>query len=413
VTNENLGPLGQSIGTQYLPPVELRHMDQNIEVAQTQFWSFALQHQLTPGTVVEVSYSGAKAGHLYDLANVNQQGAGQVYLGDANYIGATCSNSGITNINTYNALTAAGDPNASTDASECLTRPNAQYTNVNMRGSAAGSSYNGLNLKFQTQNYRNSGFSVSANYTWAHSLDDLSSTFGDSLQGGSGYVGSLGYTSLADPGLDWGSSDFDVRQRLGVAPIWETPWFKHGNGFEREGLGGWSLAGIWTARGGVPFSVFDYTNDETFYTVPRLEPATNFYSEKTRKKPLVEGANLFDGLDIPAAKNDAVPFNSEIGISDFGPFPDDMMRRNSIRGPGAWNVDASLHKTFPITERFGMEFGAEGINVLNHHNYYVNTTTLGAPGGFVNLLRGGLGSTATGGNHDERRFGQFSMRATF
>ena len=198
------------------------------------------------------------------------------------YVGPNCANAGIDNLNTLATLTAAGDPNASTDASECLTRPNPQYTNVNMRGSAAGSSYNGLNLKFQTQNYRNSGLSLSANYTWSHSLDDLSSTFGDSLQGGSGYVGSLGYTSLADPALDWGSSDFDVRQRLGVAPIWETPWFKHGNAFEREGLGGWSLSGIYTARGGVPFSVFDYSFDQTYYTVPRLEPTTNFYSEKVR-----------------------------------------------------------------------------------------------------------------------------------
>ena len=413
VTNQNLGPLGQSIGTQYLPPVELRHMDQNIQVAQTQFWSLALQHQLTPGTVVEISYSGAKGDHLYDLANVNQQGAGQVYLGDANYVGPNCSNSGVDNLNTLAALTAANDPNASTDASECLTRPNPQYTNVNMRGSAASSSYHGLNLKFQTQNYRNSGVSVSVNYTWAHSLDDLSSTFGDSLQGGSGYVGSLGYTSLANPKLDWGSSDFDVRQRLGVAPIWDIPWFKHGgSGIEKEALGGWSLSGIWTARGGVPFSVFDYSFDQTYYTVPRLEPTTNFYSEKVRSKPIVQGPNLFDGLDIPGSKMTA-PYNSTIGISDFGPFPADMMRRNTLRGPGAWNVDSALHKTFPINERVGLEFGAEGINVLNHHNYYVNTTTLGGPGGFVNELRGGLGSTATGGNHDERRFGQFSLRATF
>ena len=53
VTNQNLGPLGQSTGVSYLPPVELRHMDQNIDVAQTQFWSLAVQHQLAAGTVVE------------------------------------------------------------------------------------------------------------------------------------------------------------------------------------------------------------------------------------------------------------------------------------------------------------------------------------------------------------------------
>jgi hypothetical protein len=403
VTNQNLGPLGESIGTQYLPPVELRHMDQNIEVAQTQFWSLSVQHQIAEGAIIEIGYVGAKGGHLYDLANVNQVGAGQVYLGDPIVqSNANCSGSGITNINTGIA--------------ECLTRPNPQYTNVNMRGSAASSFYNGMNARVQFQNIHQTGLSLTGNYTWSHALDDLSTTFGDSLQGGSGYVGSLGYTSLADPKLDWGSADFDVRQRLTVAPIWETPWFKQGSGFAREALGGWSVSGIYTARGGIPFSVFDYSEDETFYTVPRLEPATNFYSEKVAKKPTALGPNNFNGLNIPSPKSFA-PLSSALGISDFGPFPSDMMLRNTLRGPGAWNVDASVHKTFPITERVGMEFEADGIDVLNHHDYFINTSTLAffGPGSLSNVTeeRGGLGTTATSGNHDQRRFGQFSLRVTF
>jgi hypothetical protein len=419
VTNDDLGPLSQSIGPQYLSPVELRHLDQNVEVAQTQFWSLAVQHQLTRGALVEIAYVGAKGDHLYDLANVNEQGAGQFYLGDPNAIGPNCVGSGLYNINTENTLIAAGEApaEAGLNASECLTRPNAQYTNMNMRGSAANSFYNGLNLRLQMQNLYHSGLSLTGNYTWSHALDELSSTFGDSLQGGSGYIGSLGYTSLADPHLDWGSADYDVRQRLTVAPIWQTPWFKHGNGIERQALSGWALSSIYTARGGVPFSVIDYSEDETFYTVPRLEPATPFYSEAVKKHPTSIGTNSFNGLNVPLPKN-FVPLNSTLGISDFGPFPSDMMHRNSIRGPGAWNVDASLHKTFPITERVGLEFSADGIDVLNHHNFYANTTTLAYGGAtttplYVQELRGGLGTLATGGNHDERRFGQFSLRAIF
>ena len=404
VTTQDLGPLGQSNGTQALQPVELRHLDQNIEVAQTQFWSLALQHQIVPGTVVELAYVAAKGSHLYDVANVNQEGAGQVYLNDpVVQSNANCSNSGITNLNTGIA--------------ECLTRPNPQYSDINMRGSGGSSNYQGVNLKLQMQNIRKTGLSLIGNYTWSHALDELSSTFGDSLQGGSGYIGSLGYTSLANPGLDWGSADYDVRQRLSLAPIWQTPWFKQGTGVEHQALGGWLVSGIFTARGGVPFSVFDYSEDETYYTVPRLEPATRFYSEGVSKKPKVLGPNNFDGLDIPLPKS-FTPYSSALGISDFGPFPADMMRRNSLRGPGAWNIDVSVHKKFPITERVGLEFAADGIDVLNHHNYYANTTTLDYGGPtttplYVQEERGGLGTTATGGNHDERRFGQLSLRANF
>ena len=164
-----------------------------------------MQHQLRPGTVLDIAYAGARGAHLYDLANINQIGAGQVYLGDPVVQDAVnCANpgniQGITNLNT--------------GVAECLTRPNPQYSDINMRGSAAGSSYSALNVGLQSQNLHNSGVMLVANYTWSHSLDDLSSTFGDSLQGGSGYIGSLGYTSLADPGLDWGSSDFDIRNRF-------------------------------------------------------------------------------------------------------------------------------------------------------------------------------------------------------
>jgi hypothetical protein len=146
-------------------------------------------------------------------------------------------------------------------------------------------------------------------------------------------------------------------------------------------------------------------------------PATPFTSYKVAKRPLIEGYNLFNGLTVPLPASFA-PLNPTLGMSDFGPFPSTMMHRNSLRGPGAWNADADVEKSFPITERVAMQFRAEGFDLLNHHNYYVNTTTLDYGGPtttplFVNEEKGGLGSLATGGNHDERRFGQFSLRLSF
>ena len=224
VTNNDLGPLGVPGPPSYLGPVELRMPQPNIQVAQTQFWSFSVQRAVARNTVVEVSYSGAKGSHLYDLNNINQAGAGQLYLGDPLVTGPACANSGYVNEDT-------GVPT-------CLTRPNQQYAAINMRGSFASSSYNALNLKFQTQDLHHTGLSLITNYTWSHSLDDLSSTFGSDSQGGSGYIGSLGYTDLLNPGLDWGSSDFNVGNRVVVSPIWETPWFKTEKGFVGRAAGG-------------------------------------------------------------------------------------------------------------------------------------------------------------------------------
>ena len=81
-------------------------------------------------------------------------------------------------------------------------------------------------------------------------------------------------------------------------------------------------------------------------------------------------------------------------------------------------MDAAVGKKFKITERYGLEFRAEGFDIFNHHNMYVNTPGLlyaGATSTPLEVigLKGGLNTLATGGNHDERRFGQFSLRFTF
>ena len=110
------------------------------------------------------------------------------------------------------------------------------------------------------------------NFTWSHSLDDLSSTFAENAQGGSGYIGNLGYLDPLNPKLDWGSSDFDVGKRLVIAPIWQTPWYKSERGLG-EALGGWSLTAIFTARTGIPFSAYDYNYNVNGYAgVSRYVP---------------------------------------------------------------------------------------------------------------------------------------------
>jgi len=131
---------------------------------------------------------------------------------------------------------------------------------------------------------------------------------------------------------------------------------------------------------------------------------------------VASGTNNFTVLTLPTA--DSAVFNPALGISDFGPFPANMTRRNAFRGPGAWNFDLAISKAIPITERVSLQLRAEGFNLLNHHNLYVNALNLDAAnftGGpvTVDALKGGLGNLAIGGNHDERRFGQFSLRVNF
>jgi hypothetical protein len=394
VTNSDFGPLGASGPPVPLPPTELRNVNQNINVAQTQFWSLALQHQLEKNSVVELSYSGAHGVHLYDITAGNPVGGAQAYLG------APVDCPGTTTI--------------------CLTRPNDQYSAINVRGSGGQSAFESLNVKYQAQDLHQTGLDIIANYTWSHALDDLSSTFADSSQGGSGDIGNLGYLDPTNPMLDWASSDFDVTNRLVLSPIWQTPWFKHGHGILEEAAGGWTASGIFTARSGTPFSAYDFTYNANGYSgVPRVVPAAPVEHFKAGT-PVNVGTNQFQVLTIPGA-NDLAPFNPALGISDFGPFPTNMTSRNEFRGPGAWNADAAVAKKFKFTETTDLEFRAEAFDMFNHHNLYVNESSLyvsNTPGTIgpplpVIAEKGGLNSIALGGNHDERRFGQFSLRLDF
>jgi Carboxypeptidase regulatory-like domain len=386
ITNSNSGPLAGNSGNVPLPPTSLRNVDENIRTAQTQFWDGALERQLARNTVVSLQYAGARGIHLYDIKNINTLGGGQVLLGDP--------------------LTVNGNTG--------LSRLNNQYSNINNRGSHGDSYYEAMNIQFQTTNYHNSGLSLVANYTFGHQLDDLSTTFSETNN-----AFGLGYTQPFNPGFDHGNGDLDLRQRLVIGPLYRTPSFSR-NRLMSEALGGWQVTGIYTVRTGAPFSYFDSTNNATGYQVARYNPApgeTISQHSFTKIPSGVNGGsvNSYNIGNLPPALSFGNP--ALLGISDWGPFPPTMVARNSFRGPGAWTFDASVSKIFPIHEQVNVEFRAEGFDLLNHHNLFIqeglNDVANVGDGVPVPITasKGGIGNN--GGANDERRFGQFALKINF
>jgi hypothetical protein len=100
-----------------------------------------------------------------------------------------------------------------------------------------------------------------------------------------------------------------------------------------------------------------------------------------------------------------------------------MTGRNSFRGPGFWNPDVSLAKRFPIHESTNLEFRAEGFDVLNHHNLFLQEATndlssnnvgVDSQGNSIPAIlasKGGIGNN--GGANDERRFLKFALKINF
>lgn len=406
VTNSNAGPLAGSGGSVPLPPTSLRHVDQNIKTAQTQFWSLAVEHQINHNTMVSAQAVGARGIHLYDIKNFNGLGSGNVMLGDP-------------------VVDPQGRINPATGAVyHTLTRLNPEYSNANNRGSSGYSYYHGGNLQFQTTNLHNSGLSLVANYTYSHSLDNLSTTFSETNN-----AFSLGYTNPFDPKMDYGNGDLDVRHRLAMAPIYAVPFFKNQRNLLGEVLGGWLVAGIYQVHSGTPFTYYDSSNNFTGYNVARYTPDGHIPKRTFKSIPSgVDGggANLYTIGTFPGANSWLNPnLNPDAqpgGVSDWGPWPTTMTSRNAFRGPGIWNVDLSVSKTFPIREKVNLEFRAEGFNILNHHNLFLqeglndvfNWSDVDSQGNVIPSIeasKGGIGNN--GGANDERRFGQFALKINF
>jgi outer membrane receptor protein involved in Fe transport len=395
---QNLGPFAAP-GAHAFPPPSARHVQQNIPSAYDQFWSLTIEHELFKDTLLSVGYSGSKGTHLYDIASFNRQFFGCMYIGPP-----------------YNCALSS-------------VRDNLQFGGINTRGAAGFSSYHALLVGVRSSNFRGWGLTFNANYTYAHNIDNLSTTFSESANNFN-----LGYLDPFNPALDKGSADTDARHRFVFSAIWDIPLGKSSTGFMKQVLNGWELAPIYTARTGLPFSIWDCANGFAICnrTVFNSAPGNSVTGNPTQcldtsTVPPTVIPNCFNLMTLPAATPYADPV---LGLSDFGacntvpgvsattvfpcPYPANMSGRNGFVGPNNWNLNLGIYKNFKITERWTLQFRNEWYNVFNHHNFYVNGGAAeddgfsGTPAATITGYKGG-----PGGSTDERRFVQFALKLIF
>lgn len=347
ITTDNAGPLAGSGGTKALPRVTLRAVDPHIQMAYAHLWSASLEHQFENDVLAAIEYTGSKGEDLYSIYRLNINGSRLVYGG-------------------------TGSPSAT-------TRMNDQYGLINFRSNGGFSHYNALNARVEVRNFARKALTLRANYTYSHAIDNLSNTFSETVTGS----GNLGFLDPLNPGLDKGSSDFDVRHRFLLAAIYQVP-YQGKNAVTKAALGGWSVIANFTARTGTPFSLWDCTN-AAYALCPRAmydSPFKATYTAAPSGNP-----NEFKYLNVGSPDSSYV--NPVAGVADFGPFPGTMTGRNVFVEPGYWNVDFSIHKNFAIGERFTLQLRGEAYNVFNHSNLYLvgaNTDVSGTS--VVTAIRG-------------------------
>jgi hypothetical protein len=134
--------------------------------------------------------------------------------------------------------------------------------------------------------------------------------------------------------------------------------------------GGWEISGIFTARTGVPFSVFDCTFAIGACSRAILSGPVNFKGHVGHDSVGVKDVpNRYKYIDLSGLT--AGEFRDRNGMAEFPPFPPNMSKRDQFRGPGFWNLDAALYKNFHITEEKRLQLRLETFNTLNHANLFI------------------------------------------
>ncbi|MBI4889403.1 MAG: TonB-dependent receptor [Acidobacteria bacterium] len=312
----------------------------NNQTQYAQTWSLTLQRQLGQNWMGEIGYVGSRGNNLLFNYNHNEVRLGTGSVEDRRPIQA------LRNIGSVTIF----EPMAS-------------------------SSFQAMTAKVERR--FSSGFQLLGVYTYGKSLD-----YGGSVASGGGQTGGPQTVTCIRCGR--GASGFDVKHRMVVNGLYDLPFGKGRQvNIENNVLdmiaGGWQLGGIVTATTGRPFNVSlaNGVNNGAPSWPNRLKSGT------------LDNPDPYYWFDASAF---AAPAPNNYG----------NVARGVLYSPGVVNIDASLVKTFRITERVRFNFRFEAFNLFN-------TPYLGFPNGSIGSPTVGRITSTVGDNRSLQLSGRINF----
>jgi hypothetical protein len=385
-------------------------------------FNYGFQYQATKDTMVEAVYVGSLSRKAITGQNYNYP-----VMGGPNGLMAQ-----------YNYYVSQGEdpyaginPECSRPLAACQASPGSPAFTGNQTGvgqivtniSEGSSSSNQLQVTVDRR--MNHGLQFRVAYTFARTFDVTS-----------GFRARSSTLSIPyDPSFDRGLADFDATNRFVLSPIWQIPFGKNGNAFERYALGGWTVSTIATFQSGNPFTL--YSNN--------YSGELNTYSERTdvigpiqmlnprKQSTFSPGADGLHGSCLSGATTGHFVFNPTNLVCAVGPpvglpvpagsslvaggvplFSFGDMGRNTLRGPGINNWDISLMKNFQFTESKYLQFQTNFFNAFNHAQFFSPSNgsgNTGSSGLFAQTSSDSTPSTST--YYRGPRIIQFALKVFF
>jgi hypothetical protein len=394
-----VGPCGLSNGGAFNVTI-----DHNLPTPYNITYNFGIQQELKGGFLLKIGYVGRLGRHLLGQADAEQlldfpdpksgQTYSQAWAGLTTWLRQNPTSTSPPPPQPWfeNVLNPVGPANGTTntayivgacspypavgdvaDSTQCLSNSsnNMLPANVGMASQFSEntfftdmgfSAYNGLLVTLHENPTH--GLQFDLNYTFSHSIDNVSLVANSYAYNGTGFI-----CDVERPRICRANSDFDVTNYVSGNFLYQLP-FGRGRDFGanipwalNEAIGGWELSGLPSIHSGTPFMansfafLMSYSNEDPAILTGTLGP-------------LKSHPNVQDGI-MGDFKNPELAYNQYAGPTGFA-----YGARNNLRGPGYFNLDAGLGKTFPIGlgkrlsgESLNLKFRADAFNVLNHPSF--------------------------------------------
>jgi hypothetical protein len=412
-------PLSQLTPLQQLnnnaPPITV--FAPHMQLPTVHQWNLSIQRELPWKMVMEAGYIGRRGEHLFMAYNINQINSDPIVpsflIMQRNLTTTGCQPSGTTSggaacgtpVPLRAQLIASGLSAGATDTllnqSATVTdlqfnaagsfaerienttlalklRPNQQFARITYLDNSGDSNYHAA--QFTLRRRFSSGFGLSLAYTFGKSIDNQSVDPVGSTSGGAiTNTTSRAPIDIRNFRLDRGRSDFDRRQILQGATVWEVPvgkgkrFLNSSSGIVNHILGGWTINTLFNYMTGEPFSVLaggDSTAAPGGRTANAAHTARAIMQHPVSAElQYLAGQTSLGPVLFPAGQT-ALPCGVDTKSAFCIPAPgQNGDGRNLFTAPSYWNLDLGFIKTFQISERFKLQFRTEMFNALNHANF--------------------------------------------
>jgi hypothetical protein len=372
-------PPGSNVDFTFFEPFSLNVIDPKYNVPYSVNYNLTVQRELPGQMVLSVGYVGSQGRHLERAFELNVGTNPTACAADP-----TCvSNRVIESINTPQFFK--------------YSSANAAFGSIGQQSTDGNSRYNSFQASLNKR--MSHGLSFLLSYTWAHSQDN-----------GSGFessgFGNRGVNPLL-PGLNWGDSDFDARQRFVASYTYEIP-VPHalGSGAVLSRVfKGWRVTGNSTLQKGFSISLND-TNMTSltcpgfgivFYTcwdnpnevgpIQYMDPRVSHTAAAGNQPLSCSGAKRTGNFYFSPTSVCHAPFGT------FG-----NAGRDSLHGPGLNFTNLALMKDIVVKEQMRFELRLETFNTFNHVNFNNLQGSFGSGGSTTNVNSSSFGRVTSDSN---------------